>query len=88
MLIGKVTGNVWATRKHDGLRGQKLMVVEIIEHGKDVSSSSMVCADIIGAGIGETVLIARGGAARKALLPNEAPIDACIIGIIDDVEVQ
>ena len=42
----------------------------------------MVCADCVGAGEGETVLVATGGAARVAA-GGQIPIDAAIIGIID-----
>ncbi|MFK0573342.1 EutN/CcmL family microcompartment protein [Endozoicomonas sp.] len=86
MLIGKVTGNVWATRKLDGLNGFKLMIVELISPAEQETGQSLVAVDTVGAGIGDVVLIARGGAARKAILPSEGPADAAIVGIIDNME--
>ena len=47
----------------------------------------LVAIDILGAGIGETVLIARGGAARINL-PAAAPVDARVIGIVDTMDVR
>jgi microcompartment protein CcmK/EutM len=50
----------------------------------------VVCADVLGAGVGEDVIIAYGHAARVAiseLLPEGAkptvPIDAAVVAIVD-----
>lgn len=80
MVIGKVVGNVWATRKADNLGGLKFMIVEL-ENGV-----SIVACDGVGAGIGDKVLITKGSSARKVMDLDDAPIDAAIIGIIDEGE--
>lgn len=80
MIIGKVVGNVWATRKIDGLSGMKFMIVELIEGG------SIVACDVIGAGIGDKVIISTGSSARNVFGTQGLPIDASIIGIIDEGE--
>lgn len=83
MLVGTVVGSVVSTRKSENLIGNKFMVVELAKQmGKD--KSQIVAIDNIGAGIGETVLIATGSAARVGLGQPEAPVDAAIVGIIDD----
>ena len=43
---------------------------------------TLVCADCVGAGEGERVLIATGSAARVAA-GREIPVDAAIVGIVD-----
>lgn len=86
MLIGKVTGNIWATRKQDGLSGFKLMIVELITPSEQEIGQSLVAVDTVGAGIGDIVLIARGGAARRAIRPSEGPVDEAIVGIVDNME--
>ena len=89
MLICKVIGNVWATKKDEALEGKKLMVVQQTDaHGEDAVGESVVAADIVGAGIGERVLVVSGSTARQALGSNEMPIDAAIVGIIDSLEVD
>ena len=89
MLICKVIGNVWATKKDEALEGKKLMVVQQTDaHGEDSVGESVVAADIVGAGIGERVLVVSGSTARQALGSNEMPIDAAIVGIIDSLEVD
>ncbi|ABR46498.1 Ethanolamine utilization protein EutN/carboxysome structural protein Ccml [Alkaliphilus metalliredigens QYMF] len=87
MIIGKVIGNVWATRKDETLNGLKLLVIESIDYGRNQRGESFVAVDGVGAGIGERVLVVKGNAARKALQKEGAAVDATIVGIIDEVEV-
>ncbi|MGE5677800.1 MAG: EutN/CcmL family microcompartment protein [Pseudomonadota bacterium] len=86
MIIGKVIGNVWATRKDDRLSGYKLLVITPVDYSSKTNFSSFVAVDNIGAGIGETVLVVQGSSARKAVDKIEAPVDAVVVGIIDEVE--
>lgn len=88
MIIGEVIGNIWATRKEESLSGLKLMVVKRIDTVNSGNSDSFVAVDCVGAGIGERVLVTTGSSARKALDNTSAPVDATIVGIIDEVEVR
>jgi ethanolamine utilization protein EutN len=85
MLIAKVLGNVWATKKDERLEGYKLLVVQTKSAG---NPETLVAADSIGAGIGEDVLITRGSMSRSNLRSPDTPIDAVVVGIIDSVEVD
>ena len=77
MKIGRVIDNIWATRKEETLRSAKLMIVQILD----------TPADIIGAGIGEMVIVVGGSSARRAGgYDSNVPIDAMIVGIIDENE--
>lgn len=75
-MIGQVEGKVWATKKTPALKGQAFLTVA-------VAGGTLVCADCVGAGEGERVLIATGSAARTAA-GAALPVDAAIVGIIDD----
>ena len=88
MIIGKVVGNVWATRKEEALNGLKLLVIKPINYCTDTGLQTFVAVDSVGAGIGETVLVVQGSSARKAVNNFEAPVDATVVGIIDEVEVD
>ena len=77
MMLGTVTAAVWATRKSSGLTGQTLLVVRL-------DGGEAVAADRVGAGVGDRVLVAFGGAAR--LDCPEAPADAAIVAILDPRE--
>ena len=83
MLIGKVVGSVVSTRKNDNLVGSKLMVVKpLAELGNP--TKKIVAVDNVGAGVGETVLVALGSAARIGCDMANCPIDAAIVGIVDN----
>ena len=83
MIIGKVVGSLFSTRKSEKLVGNKFMIVEPVESMRN-TGSRLVAIDIIGAGIGEYVLVAQGSAARIGCDMADAPIDAAIGGIIDE----
>lgn len=83
MIVGKVVGSVVSTRKNDKLIGNKFMIVEPVQR-MSKHTDQLVAIDNIGAGIGEIVLVAQGSAARFGCGLETAPIDAAIVGIIDD----
>jgi len=87
MIICKVVGHVWATKKEERLNGLKLMVVQ--EDSPDEKRRDIfVAADTVGAGIGEQVLVVSGSTARKAFGREDVPADMAIVGIIDTLEVN
>ena len=82
MILCKVTGSVIATRKDEKLTGCKFLVVEPLHQG-----SPFVAVDNVGAGVDEIVLVVYGSGARAAYPGTgvgEAPIDAAIVGIVDE----
>ena len=83
MIIGKVVGSLFSTRKSEKLVGNKFMIVEPVETMRN-TGSRLVAIDIIAAGIGEYVLVAQGSAARIGCDMADAPVDAAIVGIIDE----
>ena len=82
MIVGKVVGSIVATRKNENLLGNKFLIVEPYKNMN--SNDRIVAIDNVGAGIGEIVLVATGSAARIGIGDETAPIDAAIVGIIDD----
>lgn len=85
MVAGKVVGSVVSTRKCDDLVGSKFAVVEIIS-SMQAANHRLIAVDKIGAGIGEYVLVVTGSSARIGSGMPDAPVDAAIVGIIDDGE--
>lgn len=83
MIIGKVVGSLFSTRKSEKLVGNKFMIVEPVETMRG-AGERLVAIDIIGAGIGEYVMVAQGSAARIGCDMASAPVDAAIVGIIDE----
>ena len=74
MIIGTVTGSIWATRKAPCLQGQTFLVVDTLR-------GYVVAADHVGAGTGDKVLLVTGTPAARFSM--EAPVDAAIVAIID-----
>jgi Carbon dioxide concentrating mechanism/carboxysome shell protein len=82
MITAKLIDNVWATRKPESLSGLKFMLAE--EIGGNNEGQRLVVVDIIGAGIGDRVIVCSGSSARRMLGDDNIPIDAAVIGIIDE----
>jgi ethanolamine utilization protein EutN len=92
MFLGRVVGEVWATRKVEDLRGLRLLVVEALDERRDPGApkvTPVVAADPLGADVGEHVLVAFGKAARVATLGGDGDFafEAAIVGIVDDFDV-
>lgn len=83
MIVGKVVGSIVSTRKNENLVGNKFMIIEPVPSMKG-DMGAIVAIDNIGAGIGEYVLVACGSAARIGCDMEKSPVDAAIVGIIDD----
>jgi ethanolamine utilization protein EutN len=78
MLQATVVGHVWATKRIDGLPNGAFLEVEV-----EGSGDRLVAFDVLGSGHGERVLIAQGSVA-SGWLPDRPPVDALIIGSIDE----
>ena len=74
MMIGTVTGSIWATRKAACLQGQTFLMVNTLK-------GVIVAADHVGAGTGDKVLLVIGSPAAKFSM--DAPVDAAIVAIVD-----
>ena len=77
MLKGTVKGSVWSTKRVDDVPHGAFLEVELEGGG------SLVAFDILGSGVGERVLVATGSVAASRFAPAHPPIDALIIGLID-----
>jgi ethanolamine utilization protein EutN len=106
MFMGRVVGTVWSTVKWEELEGLKFLVVRPY-HVADLAPELMqrptpftmydgvVAADVLGAGVGEDVIVAYGHSARVAVEPELAdgklpgrPIDAAVVAIVDHYQVD
>lgn len=91
MILARVMGNVWATRKEESLRGLKFLVVQPLSmkynENQEIQlidqGNAIIAADKIGAGETEIVMVVSGSSARQSLDDTAVPIDAIVVGIID-----
>jgi ethanolamine utilization protein EutN len=89
MQIGRVLGTLVSTEKHRKLEGAKLLLVQPTTLDDQPRGVPVLAVDAVGAGIGERVLVVlEGRAAGEAVGRRAAPVDAAIIGIIDQMSVE
>jgi len=88
MLLGKVTGTVVATRKDDNLTGLRFLLVRELNTDMKETGKMVVAVDAVGAGVGEVVLYASGSSARNTTATKDRPVDATIMAIVDELEVD
>jgi microcompartment protein CcmK/EutM len=88
MILAKVVGTVVATRKDPRLVSSELLIARPMDPKGKSEGSYVVAIDTVDAGFGETVLIVSGSSARMAAGLKDCPVDAAIVGIVDDIEIN
>jgi microcompartment protein CcmK/EutM len=88
MMLGLVVGTVVATRKENTLDGLTLLMVKACDAEGKATGAMVVAIDAVGAGVGEVVLYASGSSARNTTVTKDRPVDATIMAIVDQVEVD
>lgn len=86
MIIGKVIGTVWSTKKDENLVGAKFLIVRELDLELKEKSNFVIAVDSVGAGEGEIVLVATGSSARQTNFTKNKPIDAVVMAIIDKLD--
>ncbi len=87
MIFAKVIGTVVSSQKDENLSGKKLLLCKEVDHNGKPLKSYHVAADAVQAGEGNFVLLTYGSSARMTEVTKNAPIDAVIIAIIDDIQI-
>jgi ethanolamine utilization protein EutN len=85
LFLGKVIGNIWATRKYSALNNFKLMLVQPINSDYKKTGEPIIAVDTAGAGPGETIIYITASEAVIPLPVDMAPVDASIVGIVDTI---
>ncbi|MEN8191254.1 MAG: EutN/CcmL family microcompartment protein [Bacteroidota bacterium] len=87
MLLGKVIGTVWSTRKDENLVGSKFLIIRQLNLDYTPKNNTMIAVDSVGAGVGEIVLVAQGSSARQTTITQNKPVDAVVMAIVDKLDV-
>ena len=88
MILGKVIGTIWATRKDEAMVGMKLQIVKHVDLDYKLKDSFVVAIDTVQAGIGDIVLVASGSSARQTAVTKNKPIDAVIMAVVDKLDIS
>ena len=95
MFLARVQGRVVASQKDQAIHGMKLLIVEPlkVDYPKGgggtlgPTNRAIVAVDRIGAGEGQVVLIVQGSSARLMEGCGKMPIDAVVVGLVDEASV-
>jgi len=85
LFLGKVIGNVWATRKYEALKSFKMLFVQPLNAKNENVGEPIIAIDTVGAGTGETIFYITASEAVIPLPVDMAPVDASIVGIVDSI---
>ena len=85
MLLARIIGTVVATRKDPRLEGKKLLICRLVDPDGQDEKGYVVAVDTVHAGFREDVLIVQGSSARMADGCKDTPVDAAVVGIVDEV---
>jgi microcompartment protein CcmK/EutM len=88
MKLGRIVGTVVSTRKDEKIESLKLYVVRDLTMSLGERDTFVIAADTVGSGVGEVVLYASGSSARQTYMTDARPIDAAVMAIVDQVDVD
>ena len=103
MILGRVVGELWAARRHPGLSGRKLLLIEPhYWYCPPFEVAHLVAVDTLGAGPGDDVIVCLGEPARQSLCEQPAgrgtvpgyasaamlPVEAAVMAIVDRVDID
>ena len=89
MILGRVLGEVVATRRHRSHERRKVLLVQPVDPDDAPRGEPVLALDAVDAGIGDRVLVVQEGyAAMTAAGRPNSPIDMTIVGVVDTVELD
>jgi ethanolamine utilization protein EutN len=89
MILGRVVGQAVATVKRPQFEGAKLLLVQPETPEGTPVGATLLAVDGVGAGVTERVLVVVEGRAAGEIVGRKlAPVDAAIVGIVDQVDTE
>jgi ethanolamine utilization protein EutN len=88
MLIGRVIGELVATRKHPSHEALKLLLVQPLNLDGAGRGDAIVAVDSVDAGVGDRVLLTNEGFCAMSSVGRwpSNPIDSAVLAVIDEIE--
>src|SRR5579872_4950334 len=88
MILGRVVGEVWATRKDARLGGAKLLVIRPHAWYEPLfATGHLVATDTVDAGVGDDVIVCLGQPARLSRGDDNTPVDAAVMAVVDRIDI-
>lgn len=87
MILGRVCGTVVSSVEHPFYDGKKQLIVRAgLPDGSFDGEKYVIAVDLVGAGVGETVIVLdEGNSARQLLDAKDGPVRSVVVGIVDEV---
>jgi microcompartment protein CcmK/EutM len=87
MKVARVAGTVVSTIQHETFDGQKLLLCDILDRTGSPDGNHVIAVDMVGAGVGETVLLLdEGTSARQVANLAGGPLRTVVVGIVDHLD--
>jgi ethanolamine utilization protein EutN len=88
MILGRIVGDIWSTKKNDKIHALRLLFVQPLAKDLKPTGDVLIAADEIGAGVGEMVIVTQGAPAMQAFDREDLiPVDAVVVGIVDSLDI-
>lgn len=89
MILARVVGEVVSSHKRPQFEGATLLILQPETPAGAKAGHALLAIDSVGAGRGELVIaVLEGRAAQEALGKKLAPVDAAVVGIVDQLDVH
>jgi microcompartment protein CcmK/EutM len=88
MQLARVIGTVVSDQKDPALDGLKFLLLRTLSVENEELTGYVVAADAVGAGLDEVVMFATGSSARQTTLTQNRPVDAVVMAIVDEWEIE
>ena len=88
MILGRVVGTVVSTIEHPFYDGKKQLIVRAVgPDGEFDGDKYVIAVDLVGAGVGELVVVEDEGTSARQLLGADktAPVRSVVLGVVDQV---
>lgn len=85
MILGKIIGNVITVIKDKKYKGLKLLIVREVDMNGNYKKNFFISVDLIGAGIGEIVMVVNGTSARSSEETKDKGLDSIIVAKIENL---
>ncbi len=85
MYLGKIVGQIEASRRCQGLQGHRLVIVQPLDFNRQPIRWTLIATDVTNATLGSLIAFEEG---REAANPYEPPlpVDACVVAQIESFD--
>jgi microcompartment protein CcmK/EutM len=93
MKLARTIGSVTLSRFHPSMEAAQLRCVEVVDcieriNEQPLGGDTVVAWDLCGTGLGDLVAMAEGPESAQPFRPQMKPLDASIVALLDEVDLQ